>query len=86
MLPRRRARRVSFGYFTRILSYHVMIKEDITTTYIYPSKKIANEKVNFQFPSPKAVLVFPKVSTIMSRAARVSVSPKPARYDGVAQT
>ena len=40
-----------------------MIKEDITTTYIYPSKKIANEKVNFQFPSPKAVL-FPKVSTI----------------------
>ena len=27
-----------------------MIKEDITTTYIYPSKKIANEKVlNYQF-------------------------------------
>ena len=72
MLPLR-ARRVSFGYdFTRILSYHVMmIKEDITTTYIYPSKKIANEKVNFQFPSPKAVL-FPKVSTIMSRTARAS--------------
>ena len=53
-----------------------MIKEDITTTYIYPSKKIANEKVNFQFPSPKAVLVFPKVSTIMSGTARVSGSGK----------
>ena len=60
-----------------------MIKEDITTTYIYPSKKIANEKVlNYQFPSPKAVL-FPKVSTIMSRAARASVSLKPARNDGL---
>ena len=87
MLPRRRARRVSFGYFTRILSYHVMIKENISSTYIYPSKKIANEKVNFQFPSPKGVL-FPnlKVSTIISRTARASVSPKPARNDGVVQT
>ena len=71
MLPRL-ARRVSFGYFTRILSHHVMIKENISSTYIYRSKKIANEKVNFQFPSPKAVLVFPKVSTIMSRTARAS--------------
>ena len=24
-----------------------MIKEDITTTYIYPSKKIANKKIIF---------------------------------------
>ena len=85
MLPLR-ARRVSFGYdFTRILSHHVMKKENISSTYIYRSKKIANEKVNFQFPSPKAVL-FPKVSTIMSRAARASVSPKPARNDGLVQT
>ena len=52
----------------------MMMKEDITTTYIFRSKKIANEKVNFQFPSPKAVL-FPKVSTIISRTARASVSP-----------
>ena len=87
MLPRRARRaRVSFGYFTRILSYHVMIKENISSTYIFRSKKIANEKVNFQFPSPKAVL-FPKVSTIISRrTARASVSPKPARNDGVVQT
>ena len=49
----------------------MMINEDIKTTYIYPSKKIANEKVNYQFPSPKAVL-FPKVSTIMSCTARAS--------------
>ena len=82
MLPRP-ARRISFGYFTRILSHHVMIKENISSTYIYRSKKIANEKVNFQFPSPKAVL-FPKVSTIISRPALASrISPKSARYDGV---
>ena len=62
-----------------------MIKENISSTYIYRSKKIANEKVNFQFPSPKAVL-FPKVSTIISRPARASrISPKSARYDGVVQ-